>query len=112
MWLGEDVRGLVSLYEASYLSMEGENILDLAKDFSSHHLKERVEQITEAGVAEQVRHALELPLHWRMQRLEARWFIQVYESRSDANPVLVELAKLDFNMVQATYQDELKRVSR
>ncbi|KAH6773781.1 hypothetical protein C2S52_003308 [Perilla frutescens var. hirtella] len=106
-----DVRGLVSVYEASYLSMEGENILDLSRDLSWHHLSERVEQIREARVADQVRHSLELPLHWRVQRLEARWFAQLYETRSDANPSLVDLAKLNFNMVQATYQGELKRLS-
>nr|AGU13712.1 9-epi-caryophyllene synthase [Lavandula x intermedia] len=111
-WVGEDVRGLVSLYEASYLSMEGESILDMAKDFSSHHLSEMVEQIKDESLAEEVRHALELPLYWRIERLEARWFIQAYETRPDSNPILVELAKLDFNMVQARYQAELKRCSR
>nr|AIS39008.1 terpene synthase 7 [Salvia miltiorrhiza] len=110
--LCEDVRGVVSLYEASYLSMEGESILDLAKDFSLNHLTRRMDKITEPRLAEQVRHALEVPLHWRVQRLEARWYIKAYESRSSANLILVELAKLDFNMVQATYQQELKRMSR
>ena len=110
--LCEDVRGLVSLYEASYLSMEGENIMDLAKDFSLNHLAQTLEQITEPRLKEQVRHALEVPLHWRLHKLEARWFIQAYENTSEANLTLVELAKLDYNMVQATYQQELKLLSR
>ncbi|XP_047978988.1 exo-alpha-bergamotene synthase-like [Salvia hispanica] len=109
--LCEDVRGLVSLYEASYLSMEGENIMDLAKDFSLNHLAQTLEQITEPRLKEQVRHALEVPLHWRLHKLEARWFIQAYENTSEANLTLVELAKLDYNMVQATYQQELKLLS-
>ncbi|XP_047957123.1 exo-alpha-bergamotene synthase-like [Salvia hispanica] len=109
--LFEDVRGLVSLYEASYLSMEGESLMDLAKDFSLNHLTRRLDQITEPRLKEQVRHALEVPLHWRLQRLEAKWFIQVYENTFEANLTLVELAKLDYNMVQATYQQELKRLS-
>ncbi|KAG6383609.1 hypothetical protein SASPL_156621 [Salvia splendens] len=109
--LCEDVRGLVSLYEASYLSMEGESIMDLAKDFSLNHLAQKLDQITEPHLKEQVRHALEFPQHWRLQKLEARWFIQAYENTSEANLILVELAKLEYNMVQATYQQELKRLS-
>ncbi|KAL1537418.1 exo-alpha-bergamotene synthase-like [Salvia divinorum] len=109
--LCEDVRGLVSLYDASYLSVEGESIMDLAKDFSVNHLTRRLDQITEPRLREQVRHALEVPLHWRLQRLEAKWFIKVYENTSEANLALVELSKLDYNMVQATYQQELKRLS-
>ncbi|XP_057764787.1 exo-alpha-bergamotene synthase-like isoform X2 [Salvia miltiorrhiza] len=108
----EDVRGVVSLYEASYLSVEGESLLDLAKDFSLNNLTRRIDKITEPRLAEQVKHALEVPRHWRVQRLEAKWYIQAYESRSSANLILVELAKLDFNMVQATHQQELKRISR
>nr|QCF60507.1 sabinene synthase [Salvia dorisiana] len=109
--LSEDVRGLVSLYEASYLSVEGESIMDLAKEFSLTHLTRRLDQITEPRLKEQVRHALEVPLHWRLQKLEARWFIQAYEDTAEANRTLVELAKLEYNMVQAAYQQELKLLS-
>ncbi|KAK6124001.1 hypothetical protein DH2020_042249 [Rehmannia glutinosa] len=108
-----DVKGILFLYEASFLSLEDERILDLAKDFLIHHLTERLHQITdESSLAEQIRHALELPLHRRVQKIEAKWFINVYETRFDANFILLELAKLDFNMVQAKYQDEIKHVSR
>ncbi|KAM7524580.1 hypothetical protein LguiA_014482 [Lonicera macranthoides] len=47
-----------------------------------------------------------------MLRLEARWFIDVYERRRDMNTTLLEFAKLDFNMVQATHQEDLKHMSR
>ncbi|KAC3748924.1 hypothetical protein FH972_027205 [Carpinus fangiana] len=47
-----------------------------------------------------------------MLRLEARWFIDVYRSGEDMNPILLELAELDFNMVQAAHQEDLKEVSR
>ncbi|PIN14250.1 Exo-alpha-bergamotene synthase [Handroanthus impetiginosus] len=114
MCLCGDLKGILCLYEASFLSVEGETILDLAKDFLAYHLREliRLEQITDMALAELVKHALELPLHWRVKKLEAKWFINFYESGPDANPILLELAKLDFNMVQAQYQDDIKHMSK
>lgn len=34
----------------------------------------------------------------------------IYERSDDMNPTLLELAKLDFNMVQATYQEDLRHL--
>jgi (-)-alpha-terpineol synthase len=110
--LCEDTKGMLSLYEASFLSTEGENILDEARDFSTKHLEEYVKQNKNKNLSATVSHALEIPLHWRMLRLEARWFIEIYRRREDMNPILLELAELDFNMVQATHQEDLKQVSR
>ena len=110
--LCEDTKGMLSLYEASFLSIEGENILDEARDFSAKHLEEYVKQNKDKNLSATVSHALEIPLHWRMLRLEARWFIDIYRRREDMNPILLELAELDFNMVQATHQEDLKQVSR
>ncbi|RRT46417.1 hypothetical protein B296_00045719, partial [Ensete ventricosum] len=44
--------------------------------------------------------------------LHTRWFIEACEREAKMNPVLLELAKLDFNRVQIIYQRELKEVSR
>ena len=38
--------------------------------------------------------------------------MDVYEKRPDMNDIVLELAKLDYNMVQATHQDDLKYSSR
>ncbi|XP_028771258.1 terpene synthase 10-like [Neltuma alba] len=111
--LSIDIKGILSLYEASFLSMEGEIILDEARDLSSTSLKEFVCQNNEENeTSPLVNHALELPLHWRISRLEARWFIDVYERRQNMSPALLKLAKLDFNILQAKYQEDLKNTSR
>lgn len=55
-------------------------------------------------------HALELPL--RTQRLEAIWSIESYSNKEDANQVLLELAILDYNIVQSVYQRDLRETSR
>ncbi|KAG5555550.1 hypothetical protein RHGRI_006257 [Rhododendron griersonianum] len=97
---------------ASYLCVEGESTLDEARDFATKHLRQSLKRKDiHHDLAMLVSHALELPLHWRVTRLEARWFIDVYERRPNMNPTLLQLAKLDYNMVQATHQADLKHMS-
>ncbi|KAM7525537.1 hypothetical protein LguiA_015439 [Lonicera macranthoides] len=110
----DNIKGMLYLYEASFVAVEGETILDIARDFTTKHLKENLERINiiDQTLGVQVRHALELPFHWRMPRLEARWFIDAYEKTEDMDPILLEFAKLDFNTVQASHQEEIKQVSR
>ncbi|KAI3947117.1 hypothetical protein MKW92_017264 [Papaver armeniacum] len=111
-----DVMGMLSLYEASFFAFEGEDILVKAQEFTVRHLNEFIRMTDpHSMVSKQVRHALELPLQWRAPRYETSWFLAIYADTSTAkelNPLLFEFAKLDFNMVQATYQHELIHVSR
>ncbi|PIA43237.1 hypothetical protein AQUCO_02000578v1, partial [Aquilegia coerulea] len=109
--LAEDVKGMLSLYEASYLGLEGEDLMDEAKIFTTKHLK-NLKRNTSPLLAEKVEHALELPLHWRTTRLEARWYIDIYENEDSKIPVVLDLAKLDFNIVQAIYQAEVVKLTR
>ncbi|XP_019078772.1 (E)-beta-ocimene synthase isoform X1 [Vitis vinifera] len=109
--LCKDVKGMLSLYEASYLASEGETLLHEAMAFLKMHLKD-LEGTLDKSLEELVNHAMELPLHRRMPRLEARWFIEAYKRREGADDVLLELAILDFNMVQWTLQDDLQDMSR
>lgn len=94
--------------------MEDENILEKARDFTTKYLKEYLNKNEENThyISLFVSHALELPLHWRIQRWETIWFIDAYERIPNMNPVLLQLAKLNFNMVQAIHQEELKYTSR
>ncbi|KAG6655720.1 myrcene synthase, chloroplastic-like [Carya illinoinensis] len=110
--LCDDPKGMLALYEASFLLIEGESILEEARDFASKHLKDYVEKSEDQNLCAMVNHALELPLYWRMIRLEVRWFIDVYRRREDMNPILLQLAELDFNVVQAVHQEDLKEASR
>lgn len=108
-----DVAGLLSLYEASYLGMPGEDhVLEEAKNFSSKHLKSLLETIKNEVLAKQVKQSLEVPLHWKMPRIEARDFIDIYSSHNTRNLDLLELAKLDYNLVQSQHQKELKELAR
>ncbi|XP_065002076.1 monoterpene synthase 7, chloroplastic-like [Musa acuminata AAA Group] len=110
--LRHQTEGLVSLYEASHLAQEGEHVLEEAINFTTKQLKSLMEGSLEPHLREHVAHALELPLNWRMPRLQTRWFIEASQREAKMNPVLLELAKLDFNRVQIIYQRELREVSR
>lgn len=113
--LGDDCKGILALYEAAHLLGEGESyIFHETRHFSTEYLKNYVLKHNNDSeyLSTLVNHALELPLHWRMLRLEARWFIDAYEKAPDMNPLLLEFAKLDFNYVQAIHQQDLKYASR
>ncbi|CAK8572267.1 unnamed protein product [Lathyrus sativus] len=110
--LVKDIKGMLSLYEASFMSYEGEIILDEANSFTSFYLRRGLHDNISDFLFEQVNHSLELPIHRRFQRLEARWYIESYEKRKDANKVLLEAAKLDFNIVQSNLQQDLIEMSR
>ncbi|XVF01091.1 hypothetical protein REPUB_Repub04eG0057800 [Reevesia pubescens] len=105
-----DIEGLLSLYEASHLGMHGENVMEEAKKFSAEHLKFLLRKL-DCNLAIQVQQSLQVPLHWKMPRIEARTFIDVYQKDDSKNQILIELAKLDYNLVQAVYQQELKELA-
>ncbi|XVE68692.1 hypothetical protein DITRI_Ditri09bG0089300 [Diplodiscus trichospermus] len=108
--LSGDVNGLLSLLEASFLGIQGEKILEEAKGFTSESLKALLGKMDE-GKAKQVQQSMEVPLYWRMERIEARNFIDSYERNDTKSSVLLELAKLNYNLMQSAYQQELKELA-
>ena len=112
MCSGADIKGMLSLYEASYFSIEGETLMETAWCFTNKLLRECFHNITDVDVQIQVRHALGLPLQWRIASYDARWNIDLYKRSSDMIPAVFEFAKLDFNIRQGSNQKELKDLSR
>ncbi|XP_020590464.1 alpha-terpineol synthase, chloroplastic-like [Phalaenopsis equestris] len=89
-----DVEGMLSLYEASYLAIEGEEELYESGKLAKEQLRYIDSYLISPQLAENINYALEIPL------------------RENVNPTLLELAKLDFNMVQSIYKAELQEMSR
>ncbi|MBA0660537.1 hypothetical protein Goklo_012545, partial [Gossypium klotzschianum] len=85
-----------------------ENARELAAKLLKQYLKENND---DQYLRMLVDHAFELPLHWRMPRLEARWFIDVYEKNKDKNPIILELAILDYNIVQSMHLEDFRYAS-
>ncbi|KAL0459216.1 UNVERIFIED_CONTAM: Gamma-cadinene synthase [Sesamum latifolium] len=106
-----DAKGLLSLYEAANVRIHGEDILEDAVTFTTHHLKRMVQQL-EPRLQCQVKRALEQPLHRGIPKVEARHYISFYEKDESRNEILLKLAKLDFNYSQNLYKKELRDLSR
>ncbi|CAL5341821.1 unnamed protein product [Camellia sinensis] len=106
-----DVRGMLSLYEAAHLRVRGEDILDEALSFSITHLESAVPNLSNR-VQEQVIHALNQPIHKGLKRLEATRYFFFYEQDDSHNKVLLNFARLDFNLLQKMHQWELSVITR
>ncbi|XP_031395269.1 alpha-farnesene synthase-like isoform X1 [Punica granatum] len=118
-----DTKGVRELLEAAHFGLGDGTIMEKAKIFSMESLKKICNNSVNncGGIIEEVpndnqvvHHALELPLHWRVEWFDARWQIRFHEKEKsgDVNCSMVKLAKIHFNAVQATHQKDLKELSR
>ncbi|KAG6499283.1 hypothetical protein ZIOFF_039040 [Zingiber officinale] len=108
--LKRDAKGLLSLYNVSYLATHGETILDEANYFTKSQLVSLLSEL-EQPLETQVSLFLEVPLCRRIKSLLARIYIPIYQKDAMRDDVILELAKLDFNLLQTLHQEELKKVS-
>ncbi|CAL9102749.1 unnamed protein product [Musa textilis] len=107
--LTDDVKGLLSLYNAAYLGTHGETILDEAISFTRSHLTSMVHDLN-PPLATLVSLALETPLRRSIKRLFARHYISIYQEEPTRNDEILELAKLDFHILQSLHRQELKDI--
>lgn len=110
--LQTDVKGLLNLYEASFMAFDGETLLDDAKSFAKKCLENVKQHIKSNLIIKQIDHTLELPWYRRTLRFESRLYIEFYARKEDAIGSLLNLAKLDFNIVQSALQRDLVQVLR
>ena len=106
-----DIEGMLSLYDAAYLKIHGEDILDEALAFTSSHLQSMATQLS-PSLAAKVNNSLKRPLHKNLPRLVARHYISMYEEEPSHDETLLLFAKLDFNMLQKLHQKELGSISK
>ncbi|KAJ9549665.1 hypothetical protein OSB04_022208 [Centaurea solstitialis] len=113
--LRSDVPGMLSLYEAAYMRVEGEEVLDKALEFTTYHLDNIVENHVcnhDPSLEMKIRHALQQPLRKRLPRLEALRYIPIYQQQASHDKALLQLAKLDFNLLQELHQKELSQICK
>ncbi|KAI5001394.1 hypothetical protein ZWY2020_026044 [Hordeum vulgare] len=109
-YIKNDPKGLLCLYNAAYVFVHGEPELEEAISFARHRLESLAPSLR-SPLAEQVQRALHVPLPRTYRRLEALHYMPEYEQEEGHNPVLLELAKLDFNILQRVHLKELKAIS-
>lgn len=106
-----DVKAMLKLFEASHLALESENILDELKEIARRNLKNVSSKLDDTSLAKTVSHTLQLP--YRLEWYNVKRQICYHEKDTNTKSLsLNRLAKLNFNMVQATHQKELKEISR
>lgn len=106
-----DIKGLLSLYEAAQMRTHKDEILEEALAFATTNLKRGTLQ-TSQSIAKQAKYALKQAIHKCIPRIEARHYISVYEEDESRNPLLLKLAKLDYNLLQMLYKQELSEIIR
>ncbi|GAU26345.1 hypothetical protein TSUD_101780, partial [Trifolium subterraneum] len=108
----KDVQGMWSLYEAAHLKIREEVILDEALNFTQAQLNSKTTNQLSPFLYAQVSRCLRNPLYKGIPRLETRCYISSYEKDPSHSKVLLNFAKLDFNMLQKTHQKELADITK
>jgi hypothetical protein len=110
-FVADGIKELLSLYNAAYLRTHGEKVLDEAIIFTRHQLESTLESL-ESTQAYKVSLALQTPLFRRVRILETRNYFLIYERDLSRDETILEFAKLNFNLLQLIYCEELKDDTR
>ena len=104
-----NTKSILSLYDAAYLRTHGEKVLDEAITFTTSHLKGLLQQLS--PLSNEISLALEAPLFRRARIVEMRNYIPIYENDATKNKPIMEFAKLNFNLLQLLYCEELNKIT-
>lgn len=112
--LEHDIKGLMSLYEASQLCLPGENRMKEAQNFSSKILREYI--ITNENIdkkeANHVERTLENPYHTSFSKFMVKDYFRegdelLHATNNKWVHAFQKVAKVDFNIAQNMHQQEL-----
>ncbi|KAK9152046.1 hypothetical protein Syun_010355 [Stephania yunnanensis] len=112
----DDLKGMLSLYEAAHIRIHGEDVLEKALNFTTTNLTSMMTSspsLSRSPLGRQIQHSLEQPIHKGVPRLEARRYISLYQVNDATwSDTVRTLAKLDFKLVQTLHRQELSDLSR
>ncbi|KAH9317871.1 hypothetical protein KI387_019640, partial [Taxus chinensis] len=133
-FMGQTQRGvtdMLNVHRCSQVALPGEKIMEEAKLCTQRYLTNALENVgafdkwaLKKDLQGEVEYVLKYPWHRSMPRLEARSYIEQYGANdvwlgksmylmpSVSNAKYLELAKLDFNNVQAIQQKEIQDLHR
>ncbi|KAL0399304.1 UNVERIFIED_CONTAM: Bicyclogermacrene synthase [Sesamum radiatum] len=107
----ENIEGMLELFEAAQFRIAGEEILEKALEFSSSNLEVLLPNMS-SSLSRQVKEALKIPILKSSNRVGAKKFISIYQQDESHNEILLNFAKLDFNIIQKMHQKELSDITR
>uniref|UniRef100_A0A0D3F4V1 Uncharacterized protein n=1 Tax=Oryza barthii TaxID=65489 RepID=A0A0D3F4V1_9ORYZ len=110
-FIAKNPMDLLALYNAAHYRVHGEKILDDAILFTKRCLHSMLPSL-EGSLAREVKCAREIPLPRRVGIYEANYYISTYEKEGKVHDMIVQLAKLNFNLMQLQYQEELDIITR
>ncbi|XP_030513235.1 (3S,6E)-nerolidol synthase 1-like [Rhodamnia argentea] len=106
-----DILGLTSLFEASHLGTDGEDVLDEVRESIGQRLHDSLADLDHLQ-ARLVRNSLGNPFHKSMARFKANDFLSNLGGHSYGwTENLGELAHLDMNIVRSVHQREILQIS-
>lgn len=109
----QDPRDILGLYNAAHLRTLGEKILDEAVNFTRSRLESMVSYLKlEGPFAREVTRTLAIPIPRRVRIYDCKYYISIYEKDTTLEKKILALAKLNFNLMQIHYQQELKLLTR
>ncbi|TMW87282.1 hypothetical protein EJD97_020151 [Solanum chilense] len=111
--LREDISGLIGLYEAAQLGVEGEHILDEIAKFSSDHLNACLAHNDSCDQATIIKETLKYPYHKSLASYKAKSFINNFKGiHGCGRTTLPELANIHYSIKREIHQHELIQISR
>ncbi|KAJ0951802.1 putative (-)-beta-caryophyllene synthase [Helianthus annuus] len=109
-----DVEEMLNLYEATFLRVPGEVILEDALTFTRARLDNMAKdpECFNNMFSTEIQRALKQPIRKRLPRLEAIHYIPFYQQQASHNKSLLKLAKLGFELLQLLHKKELSQLSK
>ena len=110
-FLAKNLVELLSLYNAAHLGTHGEIILDEAIVFTRSRLETMLPSL-EGSLAHEIKCALEIPLPRRVRIYESKYYVSTLEKDVTVHDTVLQLAKLNSNIMQLRHQQELEIITR
>jgi hypothetical protein len=111
-FLADNPADLLSLYNAAHMRTHEEIILDEAILFARSCLETSLCSMEETLLAHEIKSALEIPLPRRVRIYEMKYYISAYEKDATVHETILQLAKLNSNIMQLHHQHELITITR
>ncbi|KAL8500186.1 hypothetical protein ACS0TY_019971 [Phlomoides rotata] len=110
--VSNDTKVVLALYEASHLSMEGEDILHEAAVFSSQHLNAYLISLEDAEHAVMVKNFLQNPQHKMLARFTPENVLHFLDVGNTWRNLLQELAFFESALLEPIHKHEILQVAK